>query len=660
MAGEKKYLGVPADSTGGKRVRMVPTYEITYVNKVDPTYTWKIGQLYVIKDNGVNQFMVHLHGVVEDGTGGKISVHLSEEDCYLNREPETGQNIYDPDGVTLVATMSASEDDKYDVYIPGYNLVGFDNPEYGQDVDITGSANVRFAEGLPQLDAWGKLRTSGAVQLGDYVFGQEEVFIDNFSPVRLAGGYADYSNTRHSIKIGVDYTVDAANGFASSSTNSYHHYIAGSSHLYAGTSLLNSPASTSYIRQWGLFDANNGFLFRLGTGGINAVDATGLSVVVRSNIPEAPQKDTIITRADWNGDKLDGSGDSGAVLDLEKVNLWWIDIQWHGAGRVRFGTYIDGQRVVCHSYYHGNVYSQAMSQSASLPCCYSVKSFAGATTELYIESWSAAVWTESDVDLRAYGSPALYASNHNTVTADIADDWQFLFALSPRELHSNGEINHTLYQPTSVSAFSLDTAALNGIDAVVDLKMEVNSIHAGHAFTSVTGSNVDVSTAGTSYEAGKVILQDMFKGRYDNVLTDTFNNFQYGSVKNFPDDGGTVENGIGAIDAGGILTTTERIWLREPQTATFPFNAGGYVIEGTSEAAWNGQTVYASPTGVNTAQLYTDELLTTPATFGVSAGGTISGFQGSRVIWSFYAKTRTALHTAVQLMIIMKWKEIIQ
>jgi hypothetical protein len=165
-----------------------------------------------------------------------------------DRQPIAGQDILDPDTSAVVGTVVAA----YDVYIPSANIMGFDNPEYGLDVDITGSANIRFAEGLPQLDAWGKLRVSGGTQLGDYVFGQEEVFTANFSPVELSGGYADYSNTRHSIKIGVDNTVDAANGFASSSSNQYHHYVAGSSHLWAGTALLNSPATTGQHSSMGI------------------------------------------------------------------------------------------------------------------------------------------------------------------------------------------------------------------------------------------------------------------------------------------------------------------------------------------------------------------------------------------------------------------------
>ena len=317
------------------------------------------------------------------------------------------------------------------------------------DVDITGSANVRFAEGLPQLDAWGKLRTSGATPMGEYVFGQEEVLDNNFSCVKLEGGYVTYDNTRNSVRIGIDDAVGSvADAFAGATTNTYHRYIAGASHLYAGTARINDPGATGSTRRWGMFDANNGFFFLVGTGGTGATDATGFGVCVRSSIPGIAQKDTIIPRSEWNGDKLDGSGDSQEVIDLSHLNIWWIDVQWHGSGRVRFGTYVDGARVVCHEYYQGNRYDQAMSQTTSLPVCFSNKSTASTGSNLFIETWSAAVWTEADLDLRMFGQPATYASSHETITADIGDDWQYLFSLSPEELLSNGEVNHTLYMPT--------------------------------------------------------------------------------------------------------------------------------------------------------------------------------------------------------------------
>lgn len=674
MAGEKRYTRIPPESTGD-RVLMIQTASIGFEGQTDSTYQWQIGKMYTVSGGGGPTMMVHLHAVFDEGTTGSIEVHYSKSDLYNNVTPIAGQTITDPDSVAVATTTA----DIYDIYIPGQNIVGFDNPSFGLDVDITGSANIRFAEGLPQLDAWGKLRVSGGTQLGDYVFGQEVVFTDNFSPVKLSGGYATYSNTRHSVSVGVDNTVDPANGFASTSSNQYHHYIAGSSHLYAGTALLNAPAATGNTRQWGLFDANNGFMFRVGTGGVNAVDNTGFSVVVRSNIPSAPQKDTIIPRAEWNGDKLDGTGDSQSTIDLSNINIWWIDVQWHGAGRTRFGTYIDGQRVVCHSYYQGNEFGQAVNQSTSLPCCFSTKSTAGSATNLYIETWSAAVWTESDIDLRAYGSTSTYASPHTTVTANISDNWQYLFALSPRELHANGQVNHSIYVPTSINAYAFNDSndagaptQFTAADAIIDIKMEINSIQDANIFTPIPGTEVEVSTNGNNYEAGRVILQDMFKGRYDNTLTDTFNNLQYGAVKNFPDDGGTVENTVVTISAASpaVVQVGERLAARQPMETTFPFNTEGgkYTISGTDNANYNDTSFFVKPTSTSTAELYAaydpvTAVYSSPidgAALGAATGGLLKGFQGSRVVWSFFVKTRTAYYPNAKIMLIVNWKEIVQ
>ena len=677
MAGEKRFTRIPPESTGD-RVYMVHTAEIEFNNKgsydaaID--YDWNIGAQYDIAGFG----KVHVHGVFDRGDGtGILAVHYSKTAKFENTEPTVGAKIqFDIDNDNVLENV-ADVLKAYDVYIPTNNIMGYDNPEYGMDVDITGSANIRFAEGLPQLDAWGKLRTNGATPLGQYVFGQENVLTNNFSPSQLSGGYVTFSDTRKSVSIGINHLDSefvAADGFAANSSNSYHHYTAGSSHLYAATCRLNNPNATGTTRSWGMFDANNGFFFQVGTGGVNAVDNTGFNVVIRSSIPEAPVKDLKIPRADWNGDKLDGTGDSQAVLDLENANIWWIDIQWHGSGRVRFGTYVDGQRVVCHSYYHGNNYQYAMSQTASLNVCWSIKSTAATNSTLYLETWSASVWTESNLDLRTYGQPATYASSQVAVinAPDEAlpenQGWQYLFSLSPEELLSNGDVNHTLYVPTSISAYAFDDTT-GYPDGLIDLKMEINSVHSGHSFSLIPSTTVEVSTAGTSYESGKIIIQDMFKGRYQSELTDTFNNFQSGAVKNFSDDGGTQQNTITGITAASTaeITVSGLLNLREPMSVTFPLNTSAYggklEIFGSSNTNYNG-LFYIKPTGATTAELYTDSALTTPvnsSAFGAFTGtATIKGFRGSRVIWSFFAKTRVTHSTSVKLTLSVNWKEIVQ
>ena len=352
--GARRFSRIPPESTGD-RMYMVHTAEIEYNGKQaldtarGTTHEWKIGTRY---DIGGAFGTVHVHGVYEkDNDSGILAVHYNKTAKFENTVPQAAATI------SLEGDQKATVVAAYDEYIPTTNIMGYDNPEYGMDVDITGSAKIRFNEGQPQLDAWGKLRVSGATHLGDYVFGQEEKVTDNFATVGFDGGYTTWSNDRKSVRIGIDpspaapETFDAAAAFAGMTSNTYHHYFPGSSHLYMSTCALNNPTQTGSTRRWGMFDANNGFFFVLGTGGSGATDNTGFCAVIRSNASAAIAgrgKDFIIPRSEWNGDKLDGTGDSQETLDLSKDNIWWIDVQWHGSGRVRFGTYLDGQRIVCH------------------------------------------------------------------------------------------------------------------------------------------------------------------------------------------------------------------------------------------------------------------------------------------------------------------------
>ena len=104
------------------------------------------------------------------------------------------------------------------------------------------------------------------------------------------------------------------------------------------------------------------------------------------------------------------------LLDLSKNNQYWIDFQWHGSGRVRFGTFHNGARVIMHEFYYNNRNVLPMNQTISLPCCTAVYAYTQAeldgnaywsqlsvtalnNTQTYVREFSQAVWTETDIDL---------------------------------------------------------------------------------------------------------------------------------------------------------------------------------------------------------------------------------------------------------------------
>jgi hypothetical protein len=80
-----------------------------------------------------------------------------------------------------------------------------------------------------------------------------------------------------------------------------------------------------------------------------------------------------VTQANWNGDKLDGTGESGLTLDLTKPQILWMDFEWLGVGSVRCGFIINGAYIVCHTFDTANVYGTTVYMTtAILPVRYEI------------------------------------------------------------------------------------------------------------------------------------------------------------------------------------------------------------------------------------------------------------------------------------------------
>ena len=93
--------------------------------------------------------------------------------------------------------------------------------------------------------------------------------------------------------------------------------------------------------------------------------------------------DQKIPQSQWNLDPCDGTGPSGYKVDLTKVQMWYIDYSWYGAGTIRWGMRTNnGVITYCHALPANNIQYGAYLRSGNLPSRYESVGI-GAVTTLY-------------------------------------------------------------------------------------------------------------------------------------------------------------------------------------------------------------------------------------------------------------------------------------
>ena len=195
-------------------------------------------------------------------------------------------------------------------------------------------------------------------------------------------GYADVTLT----------TGTASGNWASYQTKTYWNYQPGKSQLIKLTGNFFGGVANA-VKRIGLFDDNNGFYFQL--------SGTALSVGLRTHT-SGSTVDTIVPQTSWNVDKMDGTGVSHINLDTTKAQIWVIDYQWLGVGRVRYGVGVRGQIYYVHMIDNSNAVQYPYVQSPNLPVRYEQRNVGTLSAATMMTKICAAVASEGGVDGGVY------------------------------------------------------------------------------------------------------------------------------------------------------------------------------------------------------------------------------------------------------------------
>ncbi len=220
------------------------------------------------------------------------------------------------------------------------------------------------------LDAFGRQRVSQPYTLFD---SQNRYATDNQFDTSTSGTGSLTFNTNQASN-SMTVTSGGVGSVVRQTFRSFP-YQPGKGLLVLATFVMDTSSSANLTQRVGYFNTQNGVFFQ-------KLDGTN-SFVLRSNVTGTPSDARTVNQANWNGDKLDGTGASGLTLDLSHPQILWMDFEWLGVGSVRCGFIINGEYIVCHTFNNANTYGTTVYMTtAILPVRYEITSIAAVAATL--------------------------------------------------------------------------------------------------------------------------------------------------------------------------------------------------------------------------------------------------------------------------------------
>lgn len=219
-----------------------------------------------------------------------------------------------------------------------------------------------FNGGAAGADAFGRQRVSNP----EMVFNSKQIF-DNqplyWDDIQESGSgtTSTHSTDTASTTLGVSLNTT---GKRTRQTFMRFNYQPSKSQLIFITGILKaSGGGTGIISRMGYFDDNNGLFLECNANTIN---------LVRRTYTGGSASDNPYPQSSWILDKMDGTGPSKITLDFTKTQIFVIDFEWLGVGRVRFGFNVNGVTYYVHELYNANNLTTVYMSTPNLPLRYQI------------------------------------------------------------------------------------------------------------------------------------------------------------------------------------------------------------------------------------------------------------------------------------------------
>lgn len=216
-------------------------------------------------------------------------------------------------------------------------------------------------------DAFGRVRVSNPATIYSqkFLYGDGD---DTFFDTETSG---TGSSTHDPTNSCVDMAVSTSGDFAIRQSRQRINYLSGKSQLIKLTGIMTPTASVT--QRIGAFQGGTSTPFDVLDGICFEAEGTTMRVRIYKNGSANMSAD----QSSWNIDPMDGTGPSGITVDWTKGQIFIIDYQWLGLGRVRFYLSIDGVAYQVHEFNNANVVTDVYMRSPNQPVRYEIRSTGG-------------------------------------------------------------------------------------------------------------------------------------------------------------------------------------------------------------------------------------------------------------------------------------------
>ena len=366
--------------------------------------------------------------------------------------------------------------------------------------DPYGAPVLRIDDTTKQHTSKNRVKTSG-LEIIDYANFQHSKQLDVWDEVITGTASAAHDPYLGMVKLEVGGDAEDE---VIRQTKRVVKYIPGRQNEVSMALLFGTP-TTGIRRRFGLFDDDNGAYFEDGGDGT-------YYCVIRRNTAGGVVEDRV-ARADWNYDKLDGTGPSGITADSNAIQFMVIEYEWSGHGQVEFKFVIDNNAFPVHRFNHGNRVSHTWSSTAFLPIRVELKNVAGtAGTHTFFQGVHTA---SSEGELKVLGRASSISNALTGVNlGNTANVFKPLVAIRLKDGWRDSVV-----QPQQFSGATLDNSGMF-------LRIYEDAVITGGAWVSYSNdSPVEYNITATGFTNGEtlmtVYLSPQASGSIVDFLPDT-------------------------------------------------------------------------------------------------------------------------------------------